>query len=119
MSTTAIPFPDHLPDGYQWFSNEPVFDPARHLALEKPKAIRHLQEFGYSDSEIASKASSVAVTSPFRILSEEGAGVMLGVARSLRQHAISCERIDNMVRGGCYRSAQEITQLDAKSASCR
>jgi hypothetical protein len=104
MSTTAIPFPDHLPDGYQWFSNEPEFDPARHLALEKPKAIRHLQEFGYSDSEIASKASSVAVTSPFRILSEEGAGVMLGVARSLRQHAISCERIDNMVRGGCYRS---------------
>ena len=26
------------------------------------------------------------------------------MARNLRSHAISCERIENMVRGGCYRS---------------
>lgn len=104
MSIAAIPFPSELPRGYEWFENEPEFDPARHLALERPAEIRHLREFGYDDEEIASKATSVAVSSPFRILSDEGAKVMLDVARSLRNHAISCERIDNMVRGGCYRS---------------
>ena len=104
MSTAAVPFPEILPAGYEWFADEPVFNPAVHLALEKPVKIRHLQEFGYSEKEIASKATSVAVTSPFRILSDEGAKIMLQVARSLRQHAISCERIENMVRGGCYRS---------------
>jgi hypothetical protein len=104
MSIAAIPFPEQLPRGYEWFPDEPGFDPSIHLALERPVTIRQLQEFGYSDKEIATKATSVAVSSPFRILSDEGAGVMLEVARSLREHAISCERIDNMVRGGCYRS---------------
>lgn len=104
MSIAAIPFPSELPRGYEWFVNEPKFDPARHLALEHPAEIRYLQEFGYDEAEIASKATTVAVSSPFRILSDEGARAMLEVARSLRNHAISCERIDNMVRGGCYRS---------------
>ena len=104
MSQTAIPFPEILPPGFEWFEDEPVFDPATHLALEKPDTIRHLQEFGYSDEEISRKASTVAVSSPFRVLSDEGAAVLLSVARSLRQHAVSCERIENMVRGGCYRS---------------
>lgn len=46
----------------------------------------------------------MAVSSPFRVLSTEGAEVLLQVARRLRGHAVSCERIENMVRGGCYRS---------------
>ena len=104
MSIAAVPFPSYRPRGYEWFENEPEFEPSKHLALEHPKKIRYLQEFGYEDEEIANKATSVAVSSPFRVLSDEGAKVMLDVARSLRQHAISCERIDNMVRGGCYRS---------------
>ncbi len=104
MSDPAVNFPEQLPVGYQWFENEPKFDPVRHLALEKPREIRYLTEFGYADQEISTKATPVAVSSPFRILSPEGALVLLEVARSLRQHAISCERIDNMVRGGCYRS---------------
>jgi hypothetical protein len=104
MSRAAVPFPDSSPDGYEWFCDETLFDPSIHLALEKPTQIRYLEEFGYSEHEIASKATAVAVTSPFRILSDEGSRVMLQVTRSLRAHAISCERIENMVRGGCYRS---------------
>lgn len=104
MTTSAIPFPEKLPAGFQWFEDEPVFDPAVHLALEMPDSITHLQEFGYSDEEVSRKATDVAVSSPFRVLSGEGAEVLLHVARTLRQHAISCERIENMVRGGCYRS---------------
>lgn len=104
MSQAAVPFPDTLPPGFEWFDDEPVFNPSKHLALEKPTTITHLQEFGYSDEEVSRKATSVAVSSPFRIMSEEGAAILLQVARNLRQHAISCERIENMVRGGCYRS---------------
>jgi len=104
MATAAVPFPDALPTGYEWFDDEPIFSPDRHLALEKPKTKRYLSEFGYSNDEIASVASPVAVSSPFRVLSSEGAEVLLQTARRLKQHAISCERIENMVRGGCYRS---------------
>ena len=104
MSNIAVPFPDSLPPGYAWFSDEPEFDPAVHLALEEPAETIYLTDLGYTRDEIESKASPVAATSPFRILSEEGAIILLDVARNLRQHAISCERIENMVRGGCYRS---------------
>jgi hypothetical protein len=104
MAVAAVPFPDELPQGYEWFDDEPVFNPARHLALEKPTSIRYLSEFGYSDSEIQSVASPVAVSSPFQVLSSEGAAILLQVARRLKQHAVSCERIENMVRSGCYRS---------------
>ena len=100
----AVPFPDKLPKGYTWFDDEPAFDPNVHLALEMPSEIRYLTEFGYSNDEIETKATQVAASSPFPILSEEGGKVLLEVARSLRSHAISCERIENMVRGGCYRS---------------
>lgn len=104
MSISAVPFPENLPDGYSWFEDEPEFDAGVHLALEMPETIRHLDEFGYTPIDIDHKATTVAVTSPFRILSDEGAQVLLNVSRSLRQHAISCERIENMVRSGCYRS---------------
>ena len=104
MSISAVAFPDHLPSGYCWFDDEPVFDPSVHLALEEPAEVFYLRDFGYSDEEIATKASPVATSSPFRVMSDEGARVLLQVARKLRAHAISCERIDNMVRGGCYRS---------------
>ena len=104
MSNIAVPFPETLPAGYEWFEDEPVFDPKRHLALERPTEILYLADLGYAQDEIDKKASPVAASSPFRVLSDEGAAVLLQVARNLRQHAISCERIENMVRGGCYRS---------------
>lgn len=104
MSNFAVKFPEQLPAGYEWFEGEPRFDPAIHLALEMPTDIIYLADLGYEQEIIKSKASPVAATSPFRVLSDEGAGILLQVARSLREHAISCERIENMVRGGCYRS---------------
>lgn len=104
MSNAAVPFPDNQPAGFSWFEDEPEFDPARHLALEMPASIRYLDEFGYSEDEIKTKASRVSVSSPFRVLSDEGAAVLLNTARRLKQHSISCERVENMVRGGCYRS---------------
>ena len=56
MSVAAIPFPKERPMGYEWFDDEPVFDPARHLALEKPQHIQYLTEFGYTCDEIDTNA---------------------------------------------------------------
>ncbi|MDE0894759.1 MAG: hypothetical protein OSA09_08790, partial [Acidimicrobiales bacterium] len=100
------PFPTRRPTGYDWLDDEPVFDPARHLQLEPPGATTSLAELGYSADEIAPTATPVAFSEPFRVLSDEGAEVLLEVARRLRGHAVRAgDRIQNTVRGGCYRSA--------------
>lgn len=101
----AVPFPDAQPAGYEWFDGEAVFDPDRHLRLEEPDEIVMLADLGYDEAEIETKATPVAASSPFRILSDEGAAVMLDVARRLRTFARPAgNRIERMSRGGCYRS---------------
>ena len=101
----AVPFPETQPAGYRWFDDEPAFDPERHLRLEEPEEVVMLADLGYDQAEIATKATPVAASSPFRILSDEGATVMLDVARRLRSFARPAgNRIERMSRGGCYRS---------------
>jgi hypothetical protein len=101
----AVPFPETQPAGYEWFDGEAVFDPERHLQLEEPDEVVMLADLGYDRGEIATKATPVAASSPFRILSDEGAAAMLGVARRLRSFARPAgNRIERMSRGGCYRS---------------
>jgi len=104
MTNAAVPFPDVQPPGYDWLEDEPVFNPSVHLALEAPSSLVSLKDLGYGDEEIKTKASTVAASSPFRVLSAEGAAVLLDSARRLRSLATSNERIENMVRGACYRS---------------
>ncbi len=100
-----MPFPKAQPAGYEWFDDEPCFDPARHLQLEEPSEVVMLADLGYDREEIKAKATPVAASSPFRILSDEGAAVMLAVARRLRGYARPAgNRIERMSRGGCYRS---------------
>ncbi|WP_420442890.1 hypothetical protein [Candidatus Poriferisodalis sp.] len=101
----AVPFPETLPRGYEWLDGEPAFDPERHLQLETPDEVLTLADLGYDDAEIATKATPVALSSPFRMLSDEGAAVMLDTARRLRCFTRPAgERIERTVRGGCYRS---------------
>lgn len=101
----AVPFPNTQPDGYSWAEDEPVFDPGRHLDLTEPDEVVLLTDLGYQPEEITTKATKVAASSPFRILSNEGAAIMLSVARALRVHAGRAgQRIEHTVRGGCYRS---------------
>ena len=68
--TIAVPFPEKSPPGYDYVLDEPKFDPAKHLALEKPKSILMLSDLGYPEEEIATKATPVAASSPFRVLSD-------------------------------------------------
>ena len=101
----AVPFPETQPAGYEWFDDEPVFDAGLHLQLEEPEEVVTLADLGYSADEIASKATPVAASSPFRVLSDAGAAVMLDAARRLRAFARPAgNRIERMTRGGCYRS---------------
>ena len=101
----AVPFPERRPAGYEWLPDEVPFDPGRHLALEPPAGVTGLAEFGYSEAEIEPTATPVAVSSPFRVLSETGAEIMLQTARRLRPWATRAgNRIENVVRSGCYRS---------------
>ena len=103
--TSAVPFPNELPPGYAWLDDEPAFDPGIHLALERPASVITLADLGYVDAEIAPTATPVAASSPFRVLSDEGAEVLLTTARRLRAFAAGAgDRIENTVRGGCYRS---------------
>jgi len=100
----ALEFPRVFPEGFPSLEREPGFDPARHLALERPERTVSLHELGYSPEEIASCPTGLAITSCFRILSEEGVACLLEVARSLECHVRGVERISRMVRGGAYQS---------------
>ncbi len=103
--TSVVPFPSDLPPGYQWFDDEPPFDPQRHLALEPPSGIVALTDLGYRPDELIDLPTEVAISSPFRILSDEGVQVMLDVARRLRPFGGNAgARIEHSTRGGCYRS---------------
>ncbi len=101
----AVPFPSTQPPGYVQLEDEPTFDPDIHLQLEAPDEIVMLADLGYDEAEIETKATPFAASSPFRVLSEEGSAILLDVARQLRTFVTSGgERIDNILRGGCYRS---------------
>ena len=93
-----------LPLGFERLKDEPEFNPARHLALEMPEVIESLSDFGYDDEAIAACPSDFAVTSVFRVLSDEGADCLRAVCDQLEAFTTSNARIDRNVRGGVYRS---------------
>jgi hypothetical protein len=99
-----IPFPPALPAGFEPLAEEPAYDPRRHLALTQPETIVRLAELGYTGQETTACPSDLAITSPFRILSDEGAAALHGVALQLEPYVTGGERIARMVRGGAFRS---------------
>lgn len=102
----SVSFPTRRPVGYEWLVDEPVFDPAVHLDLTEPDLIFTLEDLGYTAGEIEGTATPIAASAPFRILSDEGVRVMLDIARRLRAFcAPAGDRIERVVRNGCYRSA--------------
>lgn len=88
------------PQGYQVAESDVPWDP-RYLALGPEPAVHTFDEFGHAPSEAL--LSPVAVTEPFRLLSEEGTEVALVIARELEQLAMTDVRSKRM-RGCTYRS---------------
>ena len=68
----AVPFPEKLPYGYKWLSEEPIFDPLKHLSLQFPSEMFSLEDLGYTPEEIEDKATTFGISEPFRVLSAEG-----------------------------------------------
>ena len=99
-----IAFPKTLPEGYQYLDEESIYDPDKHLALEYPKDSLSLQDFGYSDAEIAKCPTDYGISGIARLLSEEGVSALMNVAQQLRAYTVGGERIQYMLRGGVYRS---------------
>jgi hypothetical protein len=73
----------------------------RYLQLEPPAGVHTFAEFGQADEDAL--LSPVAVTEPFRILSDEGVAVALKIARELEKIAVGDARSKRM-RGCTYRS---------------
>ena len=104
-----LAFPRAKPDAYVRLDGEPVFDPARHLALEKPANAETLQDLGYPPADIRQKPSPLAVTSAFRVLSPEGVAAMSECARRMKNNrndnlGTGQNRLGSYVRGAGYRS---------------
>ena len=103
--SVAVQFPQTQPPGYEWLDDEPPFDPQVHLQLEMPARVVMLTDLGYTEDEIDGKATPLAASDPFRLLSDEGVAVMAETARRLETFVKPAgDRIERMVRGGCYRS---------------
>ena len=106
MLATPLPLPADRPAHMTRVLEEPSFDPGRHLDLALPERTWTLEEFGYDAAARARTPSPVAITTPFRVLSEEGAAPPRAILRSLRSdHQLgSGRRLSVYLAGGVYRS---------------
>ena len=95
---------NEMPNWYAALDNEPKFDPAIHLALEKPETLYTLSDLGYTGETLENAPANFAATSVFRVLSPEGAETLYRTVKRLEEFTTSNPRIERNVRGGVYRS---------------
>src|SRR5262249_21031258 len=88
------------PSGYEIAASDKAWE-ERDLQLTPSPTVHLLDEFGDSDAEAA--LSPVAMSEPFRVLSDEGAAVALSIARELERQAVGDAR-SKRLRGCTYRS---------------
>jgi hypothetical protein len=96
--------PKTLPTGFTFVEGEPEFDPAKHLALEKPERVVMLADFGYDEETIAQYPSPVAATSPVRILSEAGIEALQQSIEATMPRMTTTEGGDPRLYYGAYHS---------------
>ncbi len=80
------------------------WDPGRHVEITPPESVTMLADWG-PDAAGPTALSPVAITSPFRFLSDEGAVTLHAICSELEQYAVGDERIPKKRRGAVYRSA--------------
>jgi hypothetical protein len=88
------------PAGYSLARADVAWEP-RFLQLDTAPAVHEFAEFGTVPDDVL--LSPVAITDPFRLLSEEGARVAVEIARELESLAVADVRSKRM-RGCTYRS---------------
>ena len=99
-----LSFPRDVPGGYEMLADEPRYDAKRHLALESPSEVWKLADLGYDAADVERCASDVAVTAPFRLLSDEGVAAAREVALALYDKREGGDRTASYLSGGVYRS---------------
>ena len=85
MIASGISFPARIPACYTPLDREPEFDPERHLALEPPETVYRLRDFGCGARECSAHASDVAMTTSFRVLSEQGVAALRDVGEAFKR----------------------------------
>lgn len=90
------------PPGYDRLEHDVAWDP-RYLELVPPERVGLLADFG-EEAAGPTALSPVAITSPFRLLSDEGIAILQAICSELEAAAGSDERIAKRARGGVYRS---------------
>jgi hypothetical protein len=91
------------PPGYGPLESDVPWDPSRHLALQAPERVTLLEEWG-PDAAGPTALSPVAITTPFRLLGDEGVAALQAICGELEQYSWGDERIAKKVRGSIYRS---------------
>jgi hypothetical protein len=127
MLVPHLKFPTHRPEQYPQLPDEPIFDARKHLAPAPPMRVWMLSDLGYDRAEIEAAASPVAITSAFRLLSEEGAAVFREVALKLKATRQTSNRTASFVAGSVYRSrfvrdfcnAPEVAEHMSAIAGCK
>ncbi len=80
------------------------FDPKVHLDLTMPEKIWTLEEFGYGADAVKNAHFPIAMTTPFRILNEDGLNALRAAVSNLREYMSTSDRIANFVRGSIFYS---------------
>ncbi len=104
-----LPFPKQQPIEYLSLKNEPHFNASIHLQLEKPANVTTLSDLGYDSKTCAVMPSQLAITSAFRILSDEGVATVYDLCKQMESNknianATGGVRLGSFIRGAGYRS---------------
>jgi len=90
------------PPGYARLESDVPWDP-RYVEIVPPERVHLLEEWG-EDAAGPTALSPVAITTPFRFLSDEAVAILQAICAELEQDASGDERIAKRVRGSIYRS---------------
>jgi hypothetical protein len=99
-------FPETLPPGYEYLSDEPAFEEAD-LAIGEPRGAVALAELGYPERFRDNYPSPLAITEPFPVLSAQGVEKIRDVLRRLEPYVRRnprTRRVPAVLRGTAFRS---------------
>lgn len=106
---SVLDFPVGKPEAYIRLDDEPTFDAGKHLALSPPAQVISLADLGYSQAELNAAPSPLALTSAFRIFSDEGLAIMQMLCARMKSNRNAAagtgdNRLGSYIRGAGYRS---------------
>ena len=81
-----------------------AFDPEKDLQLEQPERVWELKDFGYTQQQQDKAPFTIAVTTPFRLLSDKGVETLREIIAELAAFRRQSERMANYIRGSLYYS---------------